>query len=80
SSMAGILGTAGQGNYAAANSFLDGLAEHRQWLGLPATAMAWGLWEQASAMTRHLGDRDKARMSRVGLATLSTDQAMALFD
>ncbi|OBJ88765.1 polyketide synthase [Mycobacterium gordonae] len=80
SSMAGILGTAGQGNYAAANSFLDGLAEHRQGLGLPATAVAWGLWEQASAMTRHLGDRDKARMSRVGLATLSTDQAMALFD
>ncbi|MDP7702198.1 type I polyketide synthase [Mycobacterium sp. TY815] len=80
SSMAGILGTAGQGNYAAANSFLDGLAVHRRAQGLPATSVAWGLWEQASAMTRHLGDRDKARMSRIGLATLSTEQALALFD
>jgi polyketide synthase 7 len=80
SSMAGILGTAGQGNYAAANSFLDALAVHRRTQGLPATSVAWGLWEQASAMTRHLGDRDKTRMSRVGLATLSTEQALALFD
>lgn len=80
SSMAGILGTAGQGNYAAANSFLDALAAHRRAQGLPATSVAWGLWEQASAMTRHLGDRDKARMSRVGLATLSTEQALTLFD
>ncbi len=80
SSMAGILGTAGQANYAAANSFLDGLAAHRRAQGLPATSVAWGLWDQASAMTRHLGDRDKARMSRVGLATLSTGQALALFD
>ncbi len=80
SSMAGILGTAGQGNYAAANSFLDGLAAHRRAQGLPAASVAWGLWDQASAMTRHLGERDKARMSRVGLATLSTGQALALFD
>jgi polyketide synthase 7 len=31
-------------------------------------------------MTRHLGDRDKARMSRVGLAPMSTEQALRLFD
>ncbi|GAQ36367.1 zinc-binding dehydrogenase family protein [Mycobacterium pseudoshottsii JCM 15466] len=80
SSMAGIIGTAGQGNYAAANSFLDGLAVHRRALGLPGVSVAWGLWEQASAMTRHLGARDKARMSRVGLATLSTEHALELFD
>ncbi|ACC40921.1 polyketide synthase Pks7 [Mycobacterium marinum M] len=80
SSMAGIIGTAGQGNYAAANSFLDGLAVHRRALGLPGVSVAWGLWEQASAMTRHLGERDKARMSRVGLATLSTEHALELFD
>jgi polyketide synthase 7 len=80
SSMAGIVGTPGQGNYAAANSFLDGLAAYRRTHGLAGLSVAWGLWEQASAMTRHLADRDKARMSRVGLAPLSTDQALRLFD
>ncbi|MGB9222525.1 SDR family NAD(P)-dependent oxidoreductase, partial [Mycobacterium sp.] len=80
SSMAGILGTPGQANYAAANSFLDGLAAHRRSQGLPGLSVAWGLWEQASAMTRHLGDRDKARMSRIGLAPLTSAQALRLFD
>ena len=77
SSMAGIVGTPGQGNYAAANSFLDGLAAYRRAHGLPGLSVAWGLWEQASAMTQHLADRDKARMSRLGLAPLSTEQALA---
>ena len=80
SSMAGIVGTPGQGNYAAANSFLDGLAAHRRAHGLAGLSVAWGLWEQASAMTQHLADHDKARMSRIGLAPLSTEQALRLFD
>ena len=80
SSMAGIVGTPGQGNYAAANSFLDGLAAHRRAHGLAGLSVAWGLWEQASGMTRHLADRDKARMSRLGLAPISTEQALRLFD
>jgi polyketide synthase 7 len=80
SSMAGIVGTPGQGNYAAANSFLDGLAAYRRAHDLPGLSVAWGLWEQTSAMTQHLADRDKARMSRFGLAPLSTEQAMELFD
>jgi polyketide synthase 7 len=80
SSMAGIVGTPGQANYAAANSFLDGLVAYRRSHGLPGLSLAWGLWEQASAMTAHLGDRDKARMSRIGLAALSTEQALESFD
>jgi polyketide synthase 7 len=80
SSMAGIVGTPGQGNYAAANSFLDGLAAYRRAQGLAGLSVAWGLWEQASAMTQHLADRDKARMARLGLAPLSTEQALQLFD
>jgi polyketide synthase 7 len=80
SSMSGIIGAPGQGNYAAANSFLDGLAAYRRSMGLPGLSLAWGLWEQASAMTRHLGDRDKARLSRVGLAPISSRQALELFD
>ena len=80
SSMAGIVGAPGQGNYAAANSFLDGLAAYRRAHRLPGLSIAWGMWEEASAMTEHLGDRDKARMSRAGLAALSTRQALDLLD
>ncbi|WP_374021535.1 SDR family NAD(P)-dependent oxidoreductase [Mycobacterium sp. HNNTM2301] len=80
SSMAGIVGAPGQGNYASANSFLDALAAYRHAHRLPALSIAWGMWEEASAMTRHLGDRDKARMSRAGLAALSTAQALDLLD
>jgi polyketide synthase 7 len=80
SSMAGIVGTPGQGNYAAANSFLDGLAAYRRAHGLAGLSVAWGLWEQGSAMTQHLVDRDKARISRFGLAPLSSEQALELFD
>ncbi|WP_369829701.1 SDR family NAD(P)-dependent oxidoreductase [Mycobacterium sp. E2479] len=80
SSMAGIVGAPGQGNYAAANSFLDALAAHRRAHGLPGLSVAWGMWEEISTMTRDLGDRDKARMSRAGLSALSTMQALELLD
>ncbi|MCV7340349.1 type I polyketide synthase [Mycobacterium haemophilum] len=80
SSMAGLVGSSGQGNYAAANSFLDGLAVHRRAHGLPAMSLGWGLWDQASAMTGGLGVADRARFGRDGIVAMSSDQALELMD
>jgi acyl transferase domain-containing protein/short-subunit dehydrogenase/acyl carrier protein len=80
SSIAGVLGAPGQANYAAANSFLDALAAYRRGQGLPATSLAWGLWEQSSAgMASELGNSERARLSLLG-PPLSDADGLELFD
>jgi NADP-dependent 3-hydroxy acid dehydrogenase YdfG/acyl carrier protein len=80
SSVSATLGAPGQGNYAAANAFLDGLAEHRRAHGLPGLSIAWGPWGQTAGMTSRLGRAEMARMASSGMLTLSDEQGLGLFD
>ncbi len=80
SSMAGLVGSSGQANYAAANSFLDALAIHRRANRLPAISLGWGLWDQTSDMTGALDDAGRARLGRSGVLALSSAEALRLFD
>ncbi|MET7647666.1 SDR family NAD(P)-dependent oxidoreductase [Streptomyces sp. NPDC005426] len=80
SSAGGLVLAAGQGNYAAANVFLDALADHRRAEGLPACSMAFGLWAVDTGMAAHLADADLERMRRAGTPALSEAEGLALFD
>jgi polyketide synthase 7 len=80
SSSAGIIGNTGQGNYAAANTFLDGLAAYRAARGLPAASIAWGWWGAAGGMSGDLVQVDTARMARMGGRALSAEEGLEIFD
>ncbi|MER7758027.1 SDR family NAD(P)-dependent oxidoreductase, partial [Kitasatospora sp. NPDC097643] len=80
SSAAGTFGGPGQGNYAAANVFLDALAAQRRTAGLPATSLAWGLWADGAGMAGNLASGDADRMARSGVEGLAAAEGLALFD
>jgi myxalamid-type polyketide synthase MxaE and MxaD len=77
SSASSLLGNSGQANYAAANAFLDALAEHRRGVGLPALAINWGAWRDVGMLAR-VGDVSRA-LERRGLVGMSTNEAVAAF-
>ncbi|MFF1909814.1 SDR family NAD(P)-dependent oxidoreductase, partial [Kitasatospora sp. NPDC058218] len=79
SSAGGLVLTAGQGNYAAANVFLDALAVRRRAEGLPATSMAFGLWEVGAGLGEHLTEVDRKRMAAQGVPALRHEAGLALF-
>ncbi|WP_328422312.1 type I polyketide synthase [Streptomyces sp. NBC_00443] len=80
SSVTGLLGTAGQANYAAANTSLDALAQHRRARGLPATSLAWGLWDTDRGMGATLSDAETARWEHAGITPLTPERGLVLFD
>jgi acyl transferase domain-containing protein/aryl carrier-like protein len=78
SSAAAVLGSPGQGNYAAANAFLEGLAQRRRTAGLAATAIAWGLWE--TELTAGLSEADRERVGRFGLVPIVPERGFELLE
>ncbi len=81
SSCVATLGNAGQGNYAAANAYLEALARARRAAGRPATAMAWGLWAERSEMTAQVDSTAFARLTPgAAITPLPTDTGLRLFD
>ncbi|MBL1102812.1 SDR family NAD(P)-dependent oxidoreductase, partial [Streptomyces coffeae] len=80
SSVAALIGSPGQGNYASANAALDALAASRRAVGLPATSLAWGLWSEAAGMAAQLGQGELARLERMGAKALTTELGLGLFD
>ncbi len=80
SSVAGVLGNPGQGNYAAANVTLDALAAYRHQQGLAGISIAWGLWADEASMAGALSEAELARLARSGVAALDREQGLALFD
>ncbi|MEU5158967.1 type I polyketide synthase [Streptomyces sp. NPDC020875] len=81
SSAAGLLGAPGQGSYAAANAFLDALAERRRASGRSATSLAWGLWRTGGdGMADGMGAADATRIAKTGIGALTAAEGLALLD
>jgi len=77
SSAASVLGSPGQGNYVAANAFLDALAHHRRSLGMPALAINWGAWTEVGLATR--SDRVE-HLTRQGIMPFTPEQGVRLME
>ncbi|RJS17014.1 polyketide synthase [Corallococcus sp. H22C18031201] len=76
SSTAGLVGSPGQGNYAAANAFLDALARLRRARGLPALSLQWGSWGEVGMAATDA--RRGERLAERGMSPMSVDEALAL--
>ncbi|NES65606.1 MAG: SDR family oxidoreductase, partial [Okeania sp. SIO2D1] len=75
SSMASMLGSPGQGNYAAANAFMDALAHYRKGQGLPGLSINWGSWATAG-MAARMGDEHLSRWQNLGLQSIGLQEGM----
>ncbi|MGD1700256.1 SDR family NAD(P)-dependent oxidoreductase [Dapis sp. BLCC M229] len=75
SSMASMLGNFGQGNYAAANGFMDAIAHYRRGQGLPGLSINWGAWATAG-MAARLAREHQNRMHSSGVVAIEPEPGM----
>ncbi|WP_367140658.1 MULTISPECIES: SDR family NAD(P)-dependent oxidoreductase [Streptomyces] len=80
SSVAGTLNSAGQGAYAAANGFLEGLMEQRHAAGRPGVAIVWGQWDVSGGMGSTLTNAQIDRMARAGVLLIPIEQGLRFLD
>ncbi|MDR2990836.1 MAG: KR domain-containing protein, partial [Burkholderiaceae bacterium] len=79
SSITTYLGSPGQGNYVAANCFLEALVAMRRAAGLKANFMAWGPIEDVGFLARNTGTRE-AVQTRIGGTTITSAEVLAALD
>lgn len=79
SSVASVLGSAGQGNYASANAFLDGLAAYRRTQGLTGLSINWGAWAEVG-MAAAMDSRQQARLAGQGMGVILPEQGLEVLD
>ncbi len=77
SSISSVMGAPGQGSYAAANAFLDALAHHRRYLGLPALAIDWGPWKGAGMAAE---SADLKRLEALGFDLIEGERGLDLLE
>ncbi|BBA44077.1 MULTISPECIES: bifunctional LLM class flavin-dependent oxidoreductase/SDR family oxidoreductase [Burkholderia] len=80
SSMAALITMPGQGNYAAANSFLDALAQHRRAQGKPGLSVNWGPWAEIGHAATDYGRRAHEQLGALGVGTLPPELAIATLE
>nr|AQV04230.1 SwnK [Alternaria oxytropis] len=79
SSISGVMGLPGLGNYAAANSFMDALAHLRRAHGLPATSIAYGVWS-GDGMATTIASTTRAHLSQLGLGFLAPEAGLEMLE
>ncbi|NEO57615.1 MAG: alpha/beta fold hydrolase [Okeania sp. SIO3B5] len=79
SSVASLLGSPGQGNYSAANGFLDGLAHYRRAMGLPGLSINWGVWSESGIAAR-LASQYQNRMKTSGMGSISPTEGLQVLE